>query len=302
MALPEKVTYIVQGQFTKKPSKKGSRRVLRWRGSTPTIDRDGDSIPLEGWDTDNFLKNPVVLFGHDYHSLPVGRARSITMSEDGMDFDIEFPSSAEEAGEHFKFTDSVYRMASNGFLSAASVGFRPLESPEYPEESDGVTRASRIWGKRELLELSIVPVPSNPTALRRGLDSGKLDKDQDLPFLLKVMQDEGVAARNKEWTTAVKDIMDQYTRDDEEEEIDNQVVLNAIDELKHFIMDFKDTLVGVGDKIDRAVSSIVLATPDHGTPLELSQDVDTEKAMVDLDDWLNDKLVTIKNAATIPTP
>ena len=45
--------------------------------STAGRDREGDEIVSSGIDTESFLKNPVVLYAHDYKSLPVGRALTV---------------------------------------------------------------------------------------------------------------------------------------------------------------------------------------------------------------------------------
>ena len=37
--------------------------------SSESVDRDGDIIRASGWGLDNFMKHPVLLASHDYHSL-----------------------------------------------------------------------------------------------------------------------------------------------------------------------------------------------------------------------------------------
>src|SRR5689334_20360664 len=57
------------------PSKTGTEPEM-WI-STPTIDRDGDEVVVEGADLTAYRRNPAVLFGHDYSSLPVGGTTAI---------------------------------------------------------------------------------------------------------------------------------------------------------------------------------------------------------------------------------
>jgi len=45
--------------------------------STDAVDRDGDIIEVDGWEIDNYLANPVVLWAHDYRGVPVGRALEV---------------------------------------------------------------------------------------------------------------------------------------------------------------------------------------------------------------------------------
>lgn len=45
--------------------------------STADFDRQGESIDQNGWDLTHYKTNPVVLWGHDYWSLPIGIADEI---------------------------------------------------------------------------------------------------------------------------------------------------------------------------------------------------------------------------------
>lgn len=43
------------------------------------IDRHGETIKIDAWDVANYLKNPIILFGHSYGELEdiVGRATDV---------------------------------------------------------------------------------------------------------------------------------------------------------------------------------------------------------------------------------
>lgn len=124
--------------------------------STAAIDREGDTIAVEGWDVENYLKNPVVLWAHRYDQLPVAKAVSVVKSSGQLKATAEFP----EPGIN-PLADTVFEMLRGGFLRATSVGFRPKKSV-HNEERPG-------WAmdfiEQELLEFSVVPVPANPEAL-----------------------------------------------------------------------------------------------------------------------------------------
>lgn len=85
-------------------------------------------------------------------------------------FDIQFP----EEGL-YPFADTVYGLYKDGFLNATSVGFVGKEATvrddeavkDLPEWRRGVK-----FHAQELLELSAVPVPSNPTALQQAKSKG----------------------------------------------------------------------------------------------------------------------------------
>lgn len=120
--------------------------------STAIVDRDGESINQDGWDLKNFKKNPQLLWAHNMRELrpPIGKVTKIWFDGDGKGKVMKFKALFDMADE---FAKEVYRKIKDGFLNAFSVGFLPLEK-------DGST-----YSKVELLEISVVPVPSNPQAL-----------------------------------------------------------------------------------------------------------------------------------------
>lgn len=132
-------------------------RCIDFTISTGAVDRSDDTVNPKGWEVENYLKNPVVLFGHDYHSLPIGKAVSLTMEDGALKSRVQFTTKEENP-----MGDTVYRLIQGGFLKATSVGFKPIEFKTAKDDS-------RPYGldftKQELLEFSIVPVPANPEAL-----------------------------------------------------------------------------------------------------------------------------------------
>jgi len=138
-------------------------RVLRFTGSTETLDRDGEVIKVSGWDLDNYKKNPVFMWAHDYSQPPIGKAVNVHKRQGNLIFDIEFADK-----DTYEFADTIYKLYQGGFLRATSVGFIP--DPDGVIEGDGVKTPRRTYTRQELLELSAVPVPSNPDALRNAAD------------------------------------------------------------------------------------------------------------------------------------
>lgn len=138
-------------------SENGNYRVL---ASSSSVDRQGDVIDQNGWELENFMKNPVVLWAHRYDELPVGKAISLEKSTAGLEMEFEFaPADGNPRAEQVK------NLFEGGFLNAVSVGFIPKE------------RNGNIITRSELLEVSIVPVPANQDALRLALEKGLNVKD-----------------------------------------------------------------------------------------------------------------------------
>lgn len=144
---------VVKGFVSTVKATKDSNR-FKFVISTAGVDRDKDVISVDGWQLDTYKQNPVVLFGHDYHSLPVGKSVSITSTKKSLNAEVEFAGA-----DVYPFAETVRRMVAGGFLSAASVGFKP-KVYEYDEERKGVNIM-----ESELLEWSIVPVPANAECL-----------------------------------------------------------------------------------------------------------------------------------------
>ncbi len=166
----------------------GDSRDMTFIISTSSVDRMGDTISVDGWKLDAYVKNPVVLWAHDSTSLPVGKAKSVWKGDDkkSLKAEVEFtpPGMA-------RFNDTVFDMLKGGFLNATSVGFAPLK---YAFVDD----PNRKWGidfiEQELLEFSIVPVPANAEALIEGKAAG-IEVDLLLDWAESTFKGLGDAAR-----------------------------------------------------------------------------------------------------------
>lgn len=144
-------------------------RILRFIGSTEAEDRDGDIISSSGWELENYKKNPVFLWAHDYSLPPIGKAIDVRVRDKQLIFDIQFP----EEGVH-TLADTVYKLYKGSFLNATSVGFRGKKGEP---SANGFK-----YTQQELLELSAVPVPSNPTALQQAKSKGFIPSDMQEYF------------------------------------------------------------------------------------------------------------------------
>ena len=155
-------------------------RTRRFTLSTPTPDREYDTIDQKGWQLAAYQTNPVnVLWDHG-HDLVLGRmsiARALNISVEGGNLvaDAEFdPADMPVSGP---YAEAILRKLDNGSLAAVSVGFRPLDWSIPEGES---ARGDDWWPgidylKQELMEFSVVAIPCNPEALLIepvGLDDG----------------------------------------------------------------------------------------------------------------------------------
>ena len=142
---------LIRKQFLTTREDLGERR-LQFVITTSAKDRDNDTINPQGWGFDNYLKNPVVLFAHDYTKPAVAKTIDLRVEGDKVVAVAEFPTP-----EIYDFGYTLYLLYREGFMNAVSVGFIPLE---FKQRDDGYD-----YIKQELLEYSLVPVPANPEAL-----------------------------------------------------------------------------------------------------------------------------------------
>ena len=125
---------------------------IKGLASTNAVDRAGDVINHDAWiqknGLDNYKTNPIVLFNHDYNK-PIGRATSLEVTENGLEFGAKISKSSGEIKDLIK----------DGVLGAFSVGFR-VKDADYNKETDGYTIKDA-----ELFEVSVVSVPCNQGAM-----------------------------------------------------------------------------------------------------------------------------------------
>ena len=150
---------------------KVSDRVRRVTVSDESVDRYNTTFAADGWETRNFVKNPVVLWSHRADALPLGKA-TVSTSGKRLVADVEFFT--EELNPD---APRVLRMLDDGVL-AISHRFDPIEEEYNAERERGDWRDWAYppidYKRQELLEISVVTVPGNPNALPQGRDAGDL--------------------------------------------------------------------------------------------------------------------------------
>ncbi len=125
--------------------------------STNDVDRQGEMVDQRGLDLTFYKQNPIVLWAHDYSSLPIGVADSIEQQDNKTIAKGRFAPT--------EFAQQVRKLYDLKMVRATSVGF-------IPKEMEG-----NIITKSELLEFSFVPVPANPHALSLA-KSAELNVDE----------------------------------------------------------------------------------------------------------------------------
>lgn len=193
------------------------KRVLTFIGTDETKDRVNEILTSDGWDSKNFKKNPVFLWAHNKSELPIGKTITLRKSEDKKIFKVEFVPA-----DIYPFADTVYRMYKAGFLNAVSVGYIPdIKSMEWDEKTETL-----ITRKKELLELSAVPVGCNPNALQQRdiedmYSKGLTEKDI---VLFKKNFDQKQKDDNENLKSIIKDIVKEVINENNKTNIFDELL------------------------------------------------------------------------------
>ena len=123
---------------------------LSFVATTAGVKRDGLDINIAGIRTENFMKNPVLLWAHDYMGdrLPIGKVTSIRALKSKMKVRVEFDDQDD-------FAMQVKSKLDRGFLNTVSIGWETLD---FDRDTGTVVES-------DLLDVSVVPVPCDPDAL-----------------------------------------------------------------------------------------------------------------------------------------
>lgn len=127
--------------------------------SDETVDRYGDVVDVKGWQLDNYSRNNVVLVDHSYKVEDiVGRGYPFVEGNAlKMRVELDPPNLNRKAA-------IVSNLLETGSLRAVSVGFRPLDY-ELMLDDNGKPTGGVRFTRSELMEVSLVAVPANPSAL-----------------------------------------------------------------------------------------------------------------------------------------
>ena len=146
--------------FSTRAEKVGDRQ-YKFVISDETKDRHGTVIKVDGWKLDNYKKNPIVLFQHNSYSsdpdMVIGRSE-VSISDNKLIAVLTL----EPEGDN-PIADKLAKKLDFGTINTASVGFNPFEW------SMGVSTLGEdldtfFFRDQDLLEWSLVVIPSNPNA------------------------------------------------------------------------------------------------------------------------------------------
>lgn len=150
-------------------------RKMTFVASDGTRDSAGTVLNQDGWRLERFNKNGVIGYQHkvygswsdtDNPDNVIGKGYAYV--KDGkLLVDVEF-----EPAEINELAEKIYQKLLFGSLKAVSVGFLPVGRGQWgkDEEAPDGKNPTYYYAGQELLEISVVNIPANPNALKKGLE------------------------------------------------------------------------------------------------------------------------------------
>lgn len=155
-------------------------RTITFVISSDAKDRHKSVVNMKNWRLDNYALNPIVGYQHNVYGdnmcVPpspddvIGSSRVYFEEEEGrsiMKADLKF-----DRPEVNPVAEKIFQKVLDGTLRAASVGFIEVGKGKRVIEKDGagnIVDETYFFEGQELLEWSVVNIPSNPEAARRSL-------------------------------------------------------------------------------------------------------------------------------------
>lgn len=155
-------------------------RTITFIISSDAKDRHKSRVNMKNWKLDNYALNPIVGYQHNVYGdnmcvAPspddvIGSSRVFFEEVDGrmlMKAELKF-----DRAEVNPTAEKIFQKVLDGTLRAASVGFLEIGQGKKVTEKDA---SGKIIGEtyefegQELLEWSVVNIPSNPEAARRSI-------------------------------------------------------------------------------------------------------------------------------------
>ena len=214
----DEVELIRKGRVSSQPViDRDARTVINYI-STDAIDRDNEVIEHRGVVLDDYVKNPIVPWAHDYRGLPIGKNLWIKPDKKGLVAKTYFLKHDFAEDVFDLYTEDI--KGTGPALKAWSVGFIPLKwkdakPDEKVAENERPQTVRRTYKKWLLLEYSAVPVPSNPEALTLMVEKGlikneKLKKDIE-DFIIEIKEED--KEEEKEYEFLHDDVKDDLQVD-----------------------------------------------------------------------------------------
>ena len=165
------------GHIREIPKDAAESRIIPFILSTPARDRHKTVLNQENWLLDNYRKNPIVAYQHNLFGDMCNPADPNDVIGKSSNVNVETLNGVKSLTGSVEFepadinqkAEQIFRKVLFGSISSASVGFVPIGEGWYGErdQDQGNENETYYFAGQELLEWSVVNIPSNPEAGKR---------------------------------------------------------------------------------------------------------------------------------------
>ena len=157
-------------EFRKKAKDNAEDRTITFVASTGARDSAHTVLNQDNWDLTRFNANPIIGYQHEIYGawsagdvdFVIGKGHAYVEDKKLM-VDITF-----EPKDINPLAEKIYQKILFGSINSVSVGFLPIGKGE---EGPGEARETYYYAGQQLLEISVVNIPANPEATKKGEDS-----------------------------------------------------------------------------------------------------------------------------------
>ena len=184
-------------------------RTVEFIISSADKDRQRSVLNMKGWNLENFNANPIVGYQHNVYGdnmcQPDNPDNVLGPGRAFLEGDKLIGAVTFETKEINPLAEKIFQKVLNGTLRATSVGFLEVGEGKYGEgdQRQGGKDETYYFTGQELLEFSIVNIPSNAKAVGRSIAH---HSDAALGYLMRFMP-EDVSLRDVKQMT-VQQVLD----------------------------------------------------------------------------------------------
>ena len=178
-------------------------RTVEFVASDNSVDSYGTVIPVDKWDLTRYQNNGIVGYMHDVYGASWTKSADpddvIGKGEAWVEDDKLIVRIAFEPADLNPRADKIFRKLQFGSLHAVSVGFRATAKGHKGDEERGEDPKVYYYAGQELLEVSVVNIPSNANALKRSIEEEAAQREYEE----KAEQPEATAEAPADYTTTI---------------------------------------------------------------------------------------------------
>ena len=185
----------------------GETRTVEFVASDSSVDSYGTVLPVDKWDLTRYQNNGIVGYMHDVYGDSwtksadpddiIGKG-SAFVEDDKLIVRITF-----EPKELNERADKIFRKIQFGSLHAVSVGFRATKKGHMGDEERGEDPKVYYYAGQELLEVSVVNIPSNANALKRSIQEEEASREYEEKAEQSEVKDEVRAEAPADYTSTI---------------------------------------------------------------------------------------------------